>query len=362
MHLNARTVRFTALANLRQQRPDGDATRELARRARAIEAAGFDSISYAELLEGEVFAPLMVIAQATARIGLLSRVVSAFARSPVLLASAAAWVDEAAGGRFTLGLGASVPHEAHEYLGVVVDRPAARMRDTLTILRALWGEDLPGVQRLPSGRIAYPGPVIQVESARADLLPRRRLPIYLAAAGPLMLRLAGELAEGVILELTTPSYLRWAWTQIRQGAARAGRDLSTFEVVVQGTWVDDRATPEAAAGRQRLLRFCITHCCDREFAPLWEHGGLKAEAQAVREAALQGDWHEAERRVEQLLWPRLAVRSGDQPSFWRWLEGHVAAGATTLALPAEFTTLTGLTLAEARARAQTVLPPRFPPP
>jgi alkanesulfonate monooxygenase SsuD/methylene tetrahydromethanopterin reductase-like flavin-dependent oxidoreductase (luciferase family) len=221
------------------------------------------------------------------------------------------------------------------------------MRDTVTILRALWGQQMPGVTRLPSGQIRYAGAVVQVETARADLAPRQPIPILLAAAGPRMLRLAGELADGAILELTTPQYVRWAWEQIRIGAAGVGRDLSDFELCVQGTWVHDNAPP---AARQRALRFHITHCVDKEFAAIWERGGLADEAAAIREQALAGNWAAAERLTEERLWPKLAVRTGDPETLWRWLEGHRAVGVTTFALPANVEDLTGVSLAEIRRR------------
>jgi alkanesulfonate monooxygenase SsuD/methylene tetrahydromethanopterin reductase-like flavin-dependent oxidoreductase (luciferase family) len=354
-----RPLKFTAIANYRGASPTGSdwtdpsarATEVVAERARRLEVEGFDSLSYAEFLEGDVFPPLMEIARATERVELLTRVAGAFSRSPTLLASGAAWVAEASGGRLRLGIGASVPHESQEYLGVAFDRPAARMRDTVTILRALWGEEMPGVARLPSGQIRYRGAVVQVETARVDLAPRRPVPLLLAAAGPLMLRLAGELADGAILELTTPQYVQWAWQQIRLGAARVGRDLGAFELCVQGTWVNDEAPPET---RRRALRFHITHCIDKEFAPIWERGGLADEAAAIRGRALAGDWAGAERLTEELLWPKLAVRTSDRATLWRWLEGHRAVGVTTFALPPDVTALTGLSLDDIRQRIAAV--------
>ncbi|MFN8535713.1 MAG: LLM class flavin-dependent oxidoreductase [Dehalococcoidia bacterium] len=350
-------VKLTAIANYWGPSPTGGdlprATTVVAERARAIEAAGFDAISYAEFLEGDVFPPLMEIARATERVELMTRVAGAFSRSPVLLASGAAWVDEVARGRFRLGIGAAVPHESAEYLGIPFDRPAARMRDTVTIIRALWGEDLPGVERLADGRVRYPGSVIPVETARIDLVPQRPVPIFLAAAGPLMLQLAGELAAGVVLELTTPRFVEWAWEQIRIGAARTGRDLTGFEMCVQSSWINDTTATGRIDNRARQFHFTITHAIDKEFHPAWERGGLAEEARAVREAALGGDWAEAERLTETLLWPKYAVRTSDLDSFWRWVDGHVAAGVTMLALPANVETLFGISLAAVKERVAT---------
>jgi alkanesulfonate monooxygenase SsuD/methylene tetrahydromethanopterin reductase-like flavin-dependent oxidoreductase (luciferase family) len=311
-------------------------------RARRAERDGFDVISYADLVVGDPFPPLMLAAQATERIGLMTRLVGAFSRSPIHLASAAAWVDQVSGGRFMLGLGASLRRATRDRLGYDFDRPAARMRDVIQVIRTV-GES--------AGETAYRGEVLAIPRAGVDLAPARRLPILLAAAGPRMLRLAGALADGIILELTTPAFLRWALDRVREGADEVGRTLDGFDVCVQGTFLPPAGeTPPITATRDQV-GFYIRHCVDPEFAATWREGGPGDVAEAIRAAAGDGDQARAETLVREQLFPAMAVDCADPDSFWRWLDGHVAAGATIVALPLEIEELIGVSPRAIKARA-----------
>lgn len=338
------TVRLSALINHRGGPRAADAVAEVAERARRAEAEGFDDISYADLVSGDPFPPLILAAQATNQVGLFTRIIGAFSRSPIYLASAAAWVDRVSGGRFALGLGASLVRGTRGRLGYDFDRPVVRMRDVITLIRAVWGDDLPGVERHADGSVRYHGPTIQIERAAPDLLPERRVPIYLAAAGPRMLRLAGALADGIMMELAAPAAVEWAWQQIRAGAAEAGRTLDQFEVFVQGTFLPAGVSVDDQVG------FYVRHCVDPEFAHTWQYGGLGAEAVAVREAALAGDTARAETIVRERIFPKVTVDCGDPASFWHWLDGLTSAGATMIALPLELAELTGITPEEVKRR------------
>ncbi|GIW08780.1 MAG: LLM class F420-dependent oxidoreductase [Dehalococcoidia bacterium] len=345
-----RHVGLTALANHRGGPRAPDAVEQVASRARRAEDAGFDVVSYADLVSGDPFPPLVLAAQATDRAALMTRLVGAFGRSPVHLASGAAWVDRVSRGRFILGLGASLRRATRERLGYDFERPVARMRDVITVMRALWGEEAPGAERNADGTIRYHGATLHLERASVDLLPTRRLPIYLAAAGPRMLRLAGALADGVLMELTTPSYVRWAWREIRAGAAEAGRILDRFDVCVQATFLPPPRTTVPVTSTADHIAFFVRHCCDPEFAHTWDYGGLGAAAAAVREAAHAGDLGRAEAIVREAIFPAAAVDCTDPASFWRWIDGHVAAGATLLAVPLELEELTGITPREVKRR------------
>ncbi len=349
--LPAKPPRFSAIANPRGAPRAADPIADVVARAQQIERDGFDYVALADWVMADPFPPLMEVARATERIGLMTRVVGAFSRSPVLIASSTAWVDRAAGGRFTLGLGASLPNETADFLGITFDRPAVRMAATLRIIRALFGEDMPGVARLPDGSIQYGG-IIALNGATTDIVPAHRPPIWIAAAGPKMLEVAGALADGVMLELTTPAYLRWAWEHIRAGAAKAGRSLDGFEMCVQGSFVltDVPEWPERATGG---MAFAISHCVSPEFEQLWFAEGIGPQAMAVRDAALRGDRREAMRLVQTEIWPRHAIYASRPESLWRFIDGHRAAGATILALPASLHDLMGITLADVRRHVET---------
>ena len=111
-------------------------------------------------------------------------------RSPLGLAMGAGTVSALTGGRFILGIGTGGLHQraGREAHGARPVSPLALMRDYLTVLRGL----------LDGERVTHDGPAVSVRGLRLDVDPPPRTPVYLGALGPQMLRLAGELADGVI--------------------------------------------------------------------------------------------------------------------------------------------------------------------
>jgi alkanesulfonate monooxygenase SsuD/methylene tetrahydromethanopterin reductase-like flavin-dependent oxidoreductase (luciferase family) len=321
------------------------------RRAAEAERLGFDVVSVADWAVSDPFPLLTLLAQRTERVDLITRVIANATRSPLLLASASVWIDTLSQGRFILGLGASIPNIVQGRHGFPFDRPATRMIDSLTIIRALMGDDLPGVTRNADGTIRYAGAAIQVERAAIDL-PPRRTPIVIAAAGPRMLEIAGMLADGIILEMTMPGFVRWCLEHVRAGAARVGRVLDRFEVITQPSILFEPTTPERQRRWEGAMNFYINHCVYPEFDRLWEASGLRDEALAVREAAQAGDRARAERLMVETIYPHLVVTGGQRDTvaaLWNWLDGHLDAGVTMVGLPLELEETVGISLDAVKA-------------
>ena len=134
-------------------------------------------------------------ARSTIRVG--TGVVPIYTRTPATMAQTAATIDELSGGRLTLGLGVSHRPVVEGWHGQRIDKPVAEMREYASIVRAiLRGEDPP------------PGEKWQTDFHLSGIDPRPQLPIYIAALSPAMLRLAGEIADGVLLWLCSPAYIR----------------------------------------------------------------------------------------------------------------------------------------------------------
>ena len=144
-------------------------------------------------------------------------------RSPLGLAMGAGTVSAVTGGRFILGIGTGGLHQAagREAHGAPAVSPIALMRDYLTVLRGL----------LDGERVTHHGPAVAVRGLRLDVDPPPRTPVYLGALGPQMLRLAGELADGVALNWCTAEQVAWSRDRIAEGAARAGRSPADVKVV-----------------------------------------------------------------------------------------------------------------------------------
>jgi F420-dependent oxidoreductase-like protein len=191
-------------------------------RVRFVERLGFDSVWVTQLVaERDASLVLAAYARATDHIGLGGGVFPIAARHPTAVAQMAATLDEWSGGRFRLGLGVSNAVIVEWMWGLKWARPLEAMREYLTIVRA----------GLRLGEVDFRGAQF---SARWSYSPPRRpdLPILIGAVSPKMLELAGELADGVVLWMCSPAYVRsCVIPHVRAGRAKAGLSLDGFEVI-----------------------------------------------------------------------------------------------------------------------------------
>ena len=201
------------------------ATVRLAARA---DAAGADLITVAEDPDGwDAFALLGAIATTTERATLAPGVTNPFLRHPNLIAASIATLDRLSGGRAALGLGRGQPEWYRDGLGLAVPQPLAALAETIAAVRA-WSE--------PPHTVATPdAAAFPIGSWERTIGPvRARFPIYLAAAGPRALALAGRAADGVIFNnLTSDEALRRMIPRVRSAAAAAGRDPATLRFILR---------------------------------------------------------------------------------------------------------------------------------
>lgn len=215
----------------------------IAARAQLLEQLDYHQLWMAdERLMRNVYACLTVAALETTRIGLGTAVTNPYTRSPALTAAAIATVDEASGGRTILGLGAG--GGIGQY-GIDRAHPAVALRETVEIVRRLTARE----------RVSFEGQVFSMSEAELNFLPLRTIPIYLAARGPRILELAGEIADGVIIGgFALRSGLDFARSCVQTGLEHSGRSWTELEVV---SWlytsVDD--DPETAGEAVRWLVF-----------------------------------------------------------------------------------------------------------
>ncbi len=200
-----------------------DSGDELRNYALVAEEAGFDSLWVTErYFHEETFSLLGFLAAATRRIRLGLGVTNPYTRNPALMGMSAATLDRISGGRFLLGLGRSDKWMIEGRMGMPYERPLDTMRETVGQLRQL----------LAGERVNGAGVYWDLKAVRLAVRPvQESLPIYLAAIGPKALRLAGAVADGVLLNAYVPaSYVRYAVQQIVAAAREAGRDPSSIDV------------------------------------------------------------------------------------------------------------------------------------
>jgi 5,10-methylenetetrahydromethanopterin reductase len=207
--------------------------------ARAAERFGFDQL----WISNDLFlrsAPVLLtaVAAATERIELGTGILNPHTIHPAELAMLAATMDEVSGARFNLGLGAGAA-DFLAWVGIDDPRPGATMRETIAAVRAWLAGEPP-----PPGRF-----VRDPAAAYLRFRPRRVTPIYLGAMGPAMLRLAGELADGVLPLLFPPEHYFTVRPLIDEGGAKRGGTLGALDLAAC-VWVslDD----DASAARRAL--------------------------------------------------------------------------------------------------------------
>ena len=189
---------------------------------------------------------LAAYAAATTRVGLGNGVVPVYPRHPVAMAQSALTLNEVSGGRFRLGIGVSHKTSMEAMLGLRLVEPLAVMREYVAVLRGALGAGS-----------EFEGRHYRVRWSLA--LPKRppAPPIYLAALSVKMLELAGEIADGVVLWLCPPAYVRdVAVPALERGRRRAGKPLAGFEVVAAVPLaVTDARAAAMAAFRAELKRY-----------------------------------------------------------------------------------------------------------
>lgn len=196
----------------------------LAEVARLAGATGYDHFWLAdERFFREVYTTLALIAHRTSRITVGTCVTDPYSRHPALTAMAIATLDEIAGGRAMLGIGAGISGFAE--LGVVREKPARAIREAVSLIRRL----------LAGEEVEVRGEVVRFGGARLDFTPpRASIPIYVASNGPLGQRAAGAVADGAIMEgCGNAPEARALAAVVAAGATEAGRDPTRVELVAR---------------------------------------------------------------------------------------------------------------------------------
>lgn len=224
-----------------------DDLRKVKAAARAVEADGYSLITTMEN-KHDPFLPLAVAAVETERVELATAIAISFSRSPMAVANASWDLNEGSRGRFVLGLGTQVKAHNERRFSVPWSPPAPRMREYIQALKAIWrcwrhGEKL-GFEGEHYKFTLMP-PYFVPES-----LGLRLPPVTLAAVGPAMLRVAGEVADGVRLHpFCTRKYVEdVVLAEVGTGLARSGRSRKNFEITGGGflaTGPNDEAVHKA---------------------------------------------------------------------------------------------------------------------
>lgn len=193
----------------------------VAERAQLAESLGYESAWVIQVAERDATIVAAAIASATSKIGVGTGVLPTYPRTPAVMAQTAATLDELSGSRFILGLGPSHRVTIEMWHGMELSKPVESVREYVGAIRAIFaGQPFNGdIYRTAFSFMGY-------KPERADI------PIYLSCLSPRMCRLAGEIADGAVLWMCAPEYIRSTVVpNIAKGGARAGKTMDGFEIV-----------------------------------------------------------------------------------------------------------------------------------
>jgi alkanesulfonate monooxygenase SsuD/methylene tetrahydromethanopterin reductase-like flavin-dependent oxidoreductase (luciferase family) len=237
---------------------------------------GFDSVYTTHIAGRDSLAVLATYAAATERVRLGTGVLPIFSRTPVATAQTAATIDEYSGGRMVLGLGVSHQVTVENWFDAEISKPVTQMREYAGIVRAIFRGEAPPEGEFFNTRFRFMG-----YGARPDL------PIYVAALSPNMLRLAGEIADGVMLWLCVPGYVRdVVIPAVREGRERAGRPLEGFDIVAA---VPSALSDDPGAARDSMRRDLIPYFNLPFYRRMIEGSGFGSDIEGFDAAQAKGD-------------------------------------------------------------------------
>ncbi|SFY53891.1 LLM class F420-dependent oxidoreductase [Streptomyces sp. F-1] len=309
--------------------------------AKEADRLGYAVCWAAEAYGSDAATVLSWVAAQTERIDVGSAIFQIPARQPAMTAMTAATLDTLSGGRFRLGLGVSGPQVSEGWYGVKFDKPLARTREYVEIVRRAmsrerlsyegehWTLPLPGGPGKPLKLTVHP--------------QREHIPLYIAAIGPKNLEQTGEIADGALLIFPAAEHLEeTTLTHLRAGREKAGKTLDGFDVCP--------TLPLAVGADQDLAALADTF---RPYTALYVGGmgsakqnfynrlarrmGYEKEAAEIQEKYLSGDKQGAAAAIPQDLIDKTTLLGSVERIADR-MKAYADAGVTTLSLaPAGFT-------------------------
>jgi probable F420-dependent oxidoreductase len=248
-------------------------------RARELEELGYDGAVTAEIAN-DPFLPMAVAAEHTERIELMTSIAVAFARNPMTLAQTGHDLNAYSKGRFILGLGSQIRPHITKRFSMPWSQPAARMREFILAMRAIWdcwyqGKPLEFRGEFYTHTLMTP----MFTPSELEHGPPR---VYLAGVGPLMTEVAGETADGLIAHaFTTRRYMQEVTLPaVERGLAKAGRAREDFSVtcpVFVVTGGDEKAFAASRAGIAKQIAFYGSTPAYRGVLELHGWGELQSE-------------------------------------------------------------------------------------
>lgn len=296
---------------------DGFTLAEHTEIAREAEALGYTDAWSLEIDGVDCFVPLALVAMATnMRVG--TAIVNAFTRGPATLAISAASLAEVAPGRFCLGVGSGSQPIVEAWNGGRFVRPATRVRETVQFLR----------QALTGERVTFEGQTFTVNGFRLSRPLAEPVPIYVAGLRPGMLRVAGEVGDGAIINWLSAEDVPRLVQVVRDAAAQAGRDPESIEMIAR---LMVHLDPPSPASDQFARRDIAAYMNVPVYQAFQEWLGRDALLQPMWDAWRQGDRRGALAAIPDQAVAELTLR-GSMAEIQAHVRRYLEAGVDTVSL------------------------------
>jgi probable F420-dependent oxidoreductase len=284
---------------------------DVPRQAKQLEAQGFDGLLSAELSHDPFF-PLLLAAEHTERIELMTSIAVAFARNPMLLANIGNDLQAISNGRFSLGIGSQIAPHITKRFSMPWSHPAARMREFILAMRAIWRCWYEG-EKLDFRGDFYTHTLMTPMFTPTDN-PHGAPPVLLAAVGPKMTEVSGEVADGMLVHsFTTRRYLEQATLPaIERGLAASGRTREGFQLCYPAfvvTGADEKEWEAARTAVTRQLGFYGSTPAYRGVLELHGWGELQTELNVLSK---RGEWETMGERITDDILEEFAVVAGPE--------------------------------------------------
>jgi F420-dependent oxidoreductase-like protein len=313
------------------------------------ERLGFDSVWTAEAYGSDALTPLAWWGSRTSRVRLGTALCQLSARTPTAMAMAALTLDHLTGGRFVLGLGVSGPKVVEGWYGQPFEKPLARTREYVSIVRQVLARETPVTSDGSHYPLPYPRGTGLGKPLKAIVHPlRSEIPIVLGAEGPKNVALAAEIAEGWSPIFFSPMHMGEFSAALAEGFARPGarRSFEDFEVVALCPVLVDEDVERVADTLRPMLALYIGGMGAREVNfhfDVFVRMGFEADAHRIQDLYLDGHKDEAAAAVPTAMVERVALvgpKEKIRDDLAAWQESIattllVGGSASTLQLMAE---------------------------
>ena len=276
--------------------------------AREAEQLGYTDAWSLEVDGIDCFSPLAVIGSAT-HLRLGTAIANVYTRGPATLAMTAAGLAEAAPGRFCLGIGAGSQPIVESWNGGSFRKPTRRVREMVQFLRRVFAGE----------RVVFKGETFTVQGFRLSRVPSAPIPIHVAALRPAMLRVAGSVGDGAIINWLSAEDVTQSVAVVQEAAQQAGREPDSVEITARLFISVDPPSPETETGIRRHINTYLNVPVYKAFhewlgrsealGPMWQawsSGDRKSAVaaipdQVINDLILQGSVDEIHAHIQRYM-------------------------------------------------------------